>query len=48
MEELIAGYRRFREETWPQQRARFEALAAQGQRPRTMVIACSTAASTRR
>ncbi len=41
MEELIAGYRRFREETWPQQRARFEALAAQGQRPRTMVIACS-------
>lgn len=41
MDELIAGYRRFRQETWPQQRARFEALATQGQRPRTMVVACS-------
>jgi carbonic anhydrase len=41
MDELIAGYRRFRAETWPQQRARFEALAAAGQRPHTMVISCS-------
>lgn len=41
MDELIAGYRRFRQETWPQQRERFAALAAQGQRPHTMVIACS-------
>jgi carbonic anhydrase len=41
LDALIAGYRRFREETWPQQRARFEALAAEGQRPHTMVIACS-------
>jgi carbonic anhydrase len=41
MNRLLDGYRRFRAETWPQQRARFEALAAQGQRPRTMVIACS-------
>ena len=41
MDELIAGYRRFRAETWPQQRARFEELAADGQRPHTMVIACS-------
>jgi carbonic anhydrase len=41
LDELIAGYRRFRQETWPQQRALFEELAAQGQRPRTMVIACS-------
>lgn len=41
MQRLIDGYRRFREETWPQQRARFEELAAQGQRPQTMVIACS-------
>jgi carbonic anhydrase len=41
MDELIAGYRRFRAETWPQQRARFEELAAAGQRPHTMVIACS-------
>lgn len=41
MDALIAGYRRFRTETWPEARARFEALAAQGQSPRTMVIACS-------
>jgi len=38
---LIDGYRRFRAETWPRERARFEELAAQGQRPHTMVIACS-------
>src|SRR4051794_25017352 len=41
MDRLIDGYRRFRAETWPQQRARFEALAAAGQSPATMVIACS-------
>jgi carbonic anhydrase len=41
MNRLLDGYRRFRAETWPQQRARFEALAAQGQRPQTMIIACS-------
>ncbi len=41
MDALIAGYRRFREETWPRERARFEALAERGQRPHTMVIACS-------
>ena len=38
---LIDGYRRFRAETWPRERARFEELAARGQRPHTMVIACS-------
>ncbi|NOG72145.1 carbonic anhydrase [Roseicella sp. DB1501] len=41
MERLIGGYRRFRAETWPREKARFEELAEQGQRPRTMVIACS-------
>ncbi|WP_372617242.1 carbonic anhydrase [Falsiroseomonas sp.] len=41
MQRLIDGYRRFRAETWPQQRAQFEALAAEGQKPHTMVIACS-------
>ena len=41
MDRLLAGYRRFRAETWPQQRARFEQLALQGQKPHTMVIACS-------
>ena len=41
MQRLLDGYRRFRADTWPVQRARFEALAADGQKPRTMVIACS-------
>ncbi len=41
MDELIDGYRRFRTETWPRERARFEELAARGQNPRAMVIACS-------
>jgi carbonic anhydrase len=41
MDRLIEGYRRFRAETWPREKARFEELAEQGQRPRTMVIACS-------
>ena len=41
MEDLIAGYRRFRAETWARERDRFEALAERGQRPRAMVVACS-------
>lgn len=40
MDRLIEGYRRFRAEVWPQQRERFQALAAE-QRPETLVIACS-------
>ena len=35
------GYRRFRDTSWPEHRALFERLAARGQRPHTMVIACS-------
>src|SRR5271170_7087192 len=38
---LIEGYRRFRAEIWPAERARYEALAHWGQSPETMVIACS-------
>ena len=41
MEELIAGYRKFRSETWPAERARYEALAHWGQSPETMILACS-------
>ncbi|SDB61248.1 carbonic anhydrase [Belnapia rosea] len=41
MDRLIDGYRRFRVETWPRERARFEELAERGQSPKTMVIACS-------
>ena len=38
---LIEGYKKFRAETWPHERARYEALAHWGQSPETMVIACS-------
>jgi carbonic anhydrase len=41
MDRLLEGYRRFRARTWAQERTRFEALAAHGQRPRAMVVACS-------
>lgn len=40
-DELTAGYRRFRTEQWPAARAEYEALAAEGQRPHTLVVACS-------
>lgn len=38
---LIEGYRRFRQEVWPGERARYEALARKGQRPETLVVSCS-------
>lgn len=41
MDRLIAGYRRFRSEVWPTERARYEMLAKEGQRPETLVVACS-------
>ena len=41
MDELIEGYRKFRAEVWPAERARYEALAHWGQSPETMVLACS-------
>lgn len=41
MDPLIAGYRRFRATRWPQEKARFEALAAEGQRPHTLIVGCS-------
>jgi carbonic anhydrase len=41
MDELIAGYRRFRTSTWRKERGRFEQLSRLGQKPRALVIACS-------
>ena len=41
MDRLLEGYRRFRAETWPAERARFEQLAQVGQSPENLVIACS-------
>ncbi|QRG05257.1 carbonic anhydrase [Xanthobacter dioxanivorans] len=41
MDDLISGYRRFRETAWPERKQVFEQLAARGQKPETLVIACS-------
>jgi carbonic anhydrase len=41
MEHLLSGYRRFRQTTWPAERARYETLARQGQSPAALVFACS-------
>ncbi|MDY6922937.1 MAG: carbonic anhydrase [Pseudomonadota bacterium] len=38
---LLSGYRRFREGHWAEARAEYEALAAKGQKPHTLVVACS-------
>src|SRR5260370_38452249 len=40
MKDLLAGYRRFREKGWPEQRWVFESLARDGQAPAAMVVAC--------
>lgn len=40
-DELTAGYRRFRAEKWPEARAEYETLASKGQKPHTLVVACS-------
>jgi len=41
VDDLIAGYRRFRAGTWQAERKRFEELSRLGQRPRALIIACS-------
>lgn len=41
MDRLLEGYRRFRADIWPTERARYEALAQSGQSPETLVVACS-------
>ena len=40
-DELLTGYRRFREGHWPEAKAEYEALASRGQKPHTLIIACS-------
>lgn len=41
MDNLIEGYRRFRADIWPAERARYERLARRGQSPEALVVACS-------
>ena len=38
---LLEGYRRFRDGSYQQQKARFDDLASEGQTPKLMIIACS-------
>lgn len=38
---LLEGYRRFRTDGYPRQRARYDQLVAEGQSPKLMIIACS-------
>jgi carbonic anhydrase len=40
MQRLLSGYRAFRDQRWPREKALYEALAL-GQTPRLLVIACS-------
>ena len=40
MKKLLEGYRRFRTSGWPEQRRAFESLAAEGQAPKALVVAC--------
>lgn len=39
--ELLKGYRRFREDTYPRQKARFDETIVKGQRPKLLIIGCS-------
>ena len=39
--ELLKGYRRFRGDGYPKQRARYDRLVAEGQSPKLMIIGCS-------
>lgn len=45
MDGLIKGYRAFREGRWRAEHDRYVALAAEGQKPETLVIACSDSRS---
>jgi carbonic anhydrase len=40
-QDLVEGYRRFRTERYPHERERYQELLEAGQRPRTMIVACS-------
>lgn len=39
--ELLKGYKRFRRDTYPRQKERFEQTVSEGQHPKLMIIGCS-------
>ena len=41
MDQLIEGYRRFRDTGWTAHRQRLKDLAADGQKPQALIVACS-------
>ena len=41
MEQLIEGYRRFRQNAWSARATQFRSLADEGQKPQALIIACS-------
>lgn len=43
--DILAGYHRFRDSRYPAERERYRQLEEDGQRPRTMVVACSDSRS---
>ncbi|HEY4115044.1 MAG TPA: carbonic anhydrase [Rhizomicrobium sp.] len=45
MDRLLQGYREFRTDRWPAERARYEELADKGQKPEYLIIACSDSRS---
>jgi carbonic anhydrase len=44
-DDLLAGYRRFRTDRYPLERDRYHRLGTEGQRPPTMIVACSDSRS---
>jgi carbonic anhydrase len=45
MDRLIRGYREFRKNRWPEERANYARMAKRGQRPEYLLIACSDSRS---
>ncbi len=41
MEQLLAGYRRFKAQKWQDRRADYESLAEFGPQPQAAVVACA-------
>ena len=39
-DDLLSGYKEFKEDHLPEARARYEVLAELGQKPKTMIISC--------